>query len=103
MIYQRYPANENSFANFEAAKKRIDQSPLRAKTARGLAGFGYSFFHWGSLAVLCRLLLHWGSAEQMLVKSEEVDAKKSLLCVAGFPEIPRILGRVPDFSGGVAH
>ena len=71
MIYQRSSANENSFANFGAAKKRVDLSPLRAKTARGLAVF-FSFIG-GSLAVLWGLLLHWGSAEQMLVKSEEID------------------------------
>ena len=87
VINQRYLANENSFANFGAAKKRVAPSPLREKTASGLAGFEYSFFHWGSLAVSCRLLLHWGSAEQMLVKSEEDDAKKSLLLIAGFPKL----------------
>ena len=85
MIYQRYPADENSFANFEAARKRIDQSPLRAKTARGLAGFEYSFFHWGSLAVSCRLLLHWGSAEQILVKSEDFDV--IFACSASHPTL----------------
>ena len=45
VINQRYLANENSFANFGAAKKRVAPSPLREKTAGGLAGFEYSFFH----------------------------------------------------------
>ena len=44
VINQRYLANENSFANFGAAKKKVASLPLREKTAGGLAGFEYSFF-----------------------------------------------------------
>ena len=44
VIYQRYPGNENIFANYGAAKKWIDQSPLRAITAPGLAGFSNPAF-----------------------------------------------------------
>ena len=55
VINQRYLANENSFANFGAAKKRVAPSALWAKTASGLAGFEYSFFYRGQSCSFLRI------------------------------------------------